>query len=193
MKTLQIIAFITTGFAPMLTTSAQNSVLVEGKVIAATTDTPIGAFTVKAYPTEGASGTSTPVSSSNKPLAQALTRADGTYSLPISTPLKTLILRFEKLSYYSVPPQQTVQLTSPKTTVPDVAVVKYSYGQTVSAHDIVAAFSIPQASFKAMTINLSPAEREKARRAFEVDLDSLKKSGVDSGTITELKKKLLTP
>src|ERR1700686_3357333 len=127
MKTLQVIAFITTGFIPMFSTLAQDSVAVEGKVIATATKTPIGAFTVKAYPTESALNTSAFVSSANKPLAQTLTRADGTYSLPIPTILKAVILRFEKLSYFSVPPQQTVQLTPPKTTVPDVAAVKYDY------------------------------------------------------------------
>jgi hypothetical protein len=191
MKTLKVIAFITTGLASMFSTFAQDSVAVEGKVIATTTKTPIGAFTVKAYPTEIGSGTSTLVSSSNKPLAQTLTRADGTYSLPISTTLKAVILRFEKLSYFSVPPQQTVQLTSPKTTVPDVAAVK-NYGQTVSTHDLLDAFSIRQVSFNVITINLPPTEREDARKkSIEFDLDSLQKSGVDSGTIMAVKKKLL--
>ena len=195
MKTLQVIVFIiTTGLIAMFSTWAQDSVAVEGKVIATTTKTPIGAFTVKAYPAESAPSTSALVSSANKPLAQTLTRADGTYSLPISTTLKAVILRFEKLSYFSVPPQLTVQLTPPKTTVADVAAVKYNYGGTVSTQDVLDAFSIREASFNVMASNLPPTDREYARKkSVEFDIDSLQKSGVDSGTIMAVKKKFLPP
>jgi hypothetical protein len=194
MKTLHVIAFITTGLVPWSSTFGQDSVAVEGKVIATTNKEPIGAYTVKAYPPENASGTSTVTPTPNKPIAQTLTRADGTYSLSIAATLTAVTLRFEKLSYFSVPREQTVQLTSPKTAAPDVAAVKYNYGQTVSAHDLLDAFSIRQASHNAMTINLPPAERENARKAsFEIDLKSLKTSGVDSGTITEVTKKLRAP
>lgn len=194
MKTFQVIAFITIGLAPLSSTFAQDSVAVEGKVIATTNKGPIGAFTVKAYPPESVSGNGTLASIPNKPIAQTLTRADGTYSLSVSTTLKAVMLRFEKLSYFSVPPQQTVQLTSPKTTVPDVAAVSYNSGQTISTHDLLDAFSIRQASFNAMTINLPPTERENARKAsFEVDIASLQKAGVDSRMIIEAKKKFLAP
>ena len=56
MKTFQVIAFITIGLAPLSSTFAQDSVAVEGKVIATTNKGPIGAFTVKAYPPESVSG-----------------------------------------------------------------------------------------------------------------------------------------
>jgi hypothetical protein len=194
MKIFQIIAFITTGLTPMSSTFAQDSVTVEGKVIETTNKAPIGAFTVKAYPTESAPSPSALVSIADKPLAQTLTRADGTYSLQISRTLTAVTLRFEKLSYFSVPPQYTVHLIVPKTTVPDVAAVKYNNGQTVSTHDLLDAFSIREESFNARTIDLSPSEREKARKAFfEVDFDSLQKAGVDSRIITEAKKKLFAP
>jgi len=192
MKTLKVIAFITIGLAPIFSTLAENSVAVGGKVILTTTKEPIGAFTIKAYPTESASNKGTPDRGVDKPLAQTLTRADGTYSLPIPARLKAVILRFEKLSYFSVPPQQTVQLIAPATIVPDVAAVKYTDAQTVSTRDLLDAFSIRDTSFNAMATNLPPTEREQARKkSVEVDLISLQKSGVDSVTIVELKKKLL--
>jgi hypothetical protein len=194
MKTLQIMAFITTGFIPLFSTLGQDSVAVEGKVIATENKMPIGAFTVKAYSNESASGTSTLISRDNKALAQTLTRIDGTYSLTISTSFRVVILQFEKLSYFSVPPQQTVTLALPKTTVPDVAAVKYSYGKTVSTKDLIDAFHIREASFNAMTSNLPPPERENARKkSIQFDIDSLQKSGVDSGAIMAVKQKFLPP
>ena len=194
MKPLQIIASITTGLIPMFSMLAQDSVAVEGKVIATAAKMPIGAFTVKAYPTDGAPSPSTLVSRNNKALAQTLTRADGTYSLAIPTSFKEVILRFEKLSYFSVPPQQKVTLTPPKTTVPDVAAVKYSYGQTVSTHDLLDAFYIREASFNTIAANLPPAERENVRKkSIQFDIDSLQKSGVDSAAIMAVKKRFLPP
>lgn len=194
MKTLQIMTFITTGLIPLFSTVGQDSVAVDGKVIATENKMPIGAFTVKAYRIESAARTSTLISRDNKALAQTLTRADGTYSLAISTSFKVVILRFEKLSYFSVPPQQTVTLTLPKTTVPDVAAVKYSYGKTVSTQDLVDAFYIREASFNAMTGNLPPPERENARKkSIKFDIDSLQKSGVDSEAIMVVKQKFLPP
>jgi hypothetical protein len=160
----------------------QNSVAVEGKILA-TNKTPIGAFTVKAYPVDAASG-------ENKPLAQTLTRADGTYSIPISTTLKEVILRFEKLAYFSVPPQLTVALTPPKTTLPDVAAVKYSYGQAVSTSDLVDALSIRQNSMNTVNVNWTPIER---RKSLEADLNSLQRAGVDSRTIMAVKEKFPAP
>ena len=163
---------------------AQDSVSVEGRVIANTTKSPIGAFTVKAYSTDNAS----------KPLNQTLTHADGTYSLPIAMPLKAITLRFEKLSYFSMPPQEIVQLTSPKTSVPDVVAVKYSYGQTISTNDLLVAFSIRRESIDAITTNLPAAERENARKKFiQVDIESLKKSALDVKTISEVEKRVLPP
>jgi hypothetical protein len=193
MKTLQIMTFITTGLIPLFSTMGQDFVAVEGKVIATDNKMPIGAFSVKAYPIE-TPGTRTLISRDNKALAQTLTRADGTYSLTISTSFKVVILRFEKLSYFSVPPQQTVPLTLPKTTVPDVAAVKYSYGKTVSTQDLVDAFHIREASFNAMTGSLPPRERENARKkSIKFDIDSLQKSGVDSEAIMVVKQKFLPP
>jgi hypothetical protein len=100
-----------------------------------------------------------------------------------------------RLSYFLVPPQQTVQLTSPKTTVPDVAGVQYNCGETVSTQDLLDAFSIRQASVNAITRNLPPIERESARKkSVEFDLESLQKSAVaDVTSILEVKKKFLTP
>jgi hypothetical protein len=194
MKTLGIIAYIATSLTPICSTLAQDSVAVEGKVIETATKTPIGAFTVKAYPTESPSSPSALVSTASKALAQTLTRADGTYSLTISTTFKTVILQFEKLSYFSVPPQQTVSLIPPKTTVPDVAAIKYSYGRTLSTHDVLDAFKIRAESFYAMAINLPPSERETARKkSIEYDILSLQKAGVDSETITAVKAKFLPP
>lgn len=191
MKILRAIAFLTTGFVPVFSTLAQDSVAVEGKVVQTKTKEPIGAFTVKAYPAQSASKKDTLAFASNKPLAQTLTRADGTYSLPIPMKLETVILRFEKLSYFSVPPQQTVPLTTPKTTVPDVAAVKYNDAQTVSARDLLDAFSIREASIDAINGYLPATEREKARKKLvELDLISLQKSGVDSATIIAVKKDL---
>jgi hypothetical protein len=165
----------------------QNSVAVEGKVLATADQKPVGAFTVKAYPVEAVPGP-------GKPLAQTLTRADGTYSLPISATLKKVVLRFEKLTYFSVPPQLKVLLTAPKTIVPDVAAVKYSYGQTVSTSDLVQALSMRQDSFNVININRTPVERENARRTLlEADLNSLQKAGVDSRTIMAVKEKLPGP
>ena len=137
MKMLNLIGCIAASLTVMCSTFAQNSVAVEGKVIETASKTPIGAFTVKAYSTETPITPSPSVSPAIKPLAQTLTRADGSYSLKISTASKTVTLQFEKLSYFSVPPQQIVTLTSPKTTVPDVAAFKYSYGRTVSTHDVL--------------------------------------------------------
>jgi hypothetical protein len=194
MKKLKLIGCIAASLTIIRSTLAQDSVAVEGKVIETASKTPIGAFTVKAYPTETPVTPSASVSPAIKPLAQTLTRADGSYSLKISTASKTVILQFEKLSYFSVPPQQIVMLTSPKTTVPDVAAFKYSYGRTVSTHDVLDAFKIREESFNAMTINLSPSERENARKkSIEFDIFSLQKAGVDPGTITAVKTKYLSP
>ena len=105
-----------------------------------------------------------------------------------------MVLRFEKLTYFPVPPQQIVQLTPPKTIVPDVVAVKYSYGRTVSTSDLVDALSIRQASFNEIAVDLSPIERENARRkSLEVDFASLQRAGVDSGTIMAVKEKLPGP
>ena len=194
MKMLEIIACMATSMTPIYSTLAQDSVAVEGKVIETATKTPIGAFTVRVYPAESASTPSAFNSTASKALAQTLTRADGSYSLTISTAFKTVILQFEKLSYFSVPPQQIVTLAPPKTTVPDVAAVKYSYGRTVSTHDVLDAFKIREESFNALTINLTPSERESARKkSIEFDIFSLQKAGVDSGTITAVKTKYLPP
>lgn len=170
---------------------AQNSVAVEGKILDTTTKKPIGAFTVKAYPTATPSTSPNP-QTSNKPLAQTLTRADGTYSLPIPTTLQTVVLKFEKLSYFSVPPQELVQVTPPKTTVPDVAAMNYRRGQTLSTYDLLDAFSLREESFQMITNNLPPSEREKARKkSVEFDLNSLRETGVDSATLNIVKKKLI--
>jgi hypothetical protein len=187
-KTLHLIALTTTiCLVSMNSVPGQNSVVVEGKVLATTNKTPIGAFTVKAYLVENVPG-------ADKPLAQTLTRADGTYSLPISTTLNEVVLRFEKLTYFSVPPQLTVALTPPKTTVPDVAAVKYSYGQAVSTSDLVDALSIRHDSFNMVNANWTPNERENARKkSLEADLNSLQKAGVDSRTIMAVKEKLPGP
>jgi hypothetical protein len=195
MKTLSLIALTTTiGLGSMPSAPGQDSVAVEGKVLATISKTPVGAFTVKAYLVEAVSSTSEVVPGANKPLAQTLTRADGTYSLPIPTTLKEVILRFEKLTYFSVPPQLTVPLTPLKTIVPDVAAVKYSYGRAVSTSDLVDALSIRRDSFNVINVNWPPIERENARRKFlEADLNSLQKAGVDSGTIMAVKKKLPSP
>lgn len=194
MKMLNLIGCIAASLTVMCSTFAQNSVAVEGKVIETASKTPIGAFTVKAYSTETPITPSPSVSPAIKPLAQTLTRADGSYSLKISTASKTVTLQFEKLSYFSVPPQQIVTLTSPKTTVPDVAAFKYSYGRTVSTHDVLDAFKIREESFNAMTIDLTPGERENARRnSIQLDIFSLQKAGVDPGTITAVKTKYLPP
>jgi hypothetical protein len=197
MKTLHLVALTTTiGLASMPSAPGQGPVAVEGRVLAAIDKKPVGvgAFTVKAYPVEAASNASEGVSRTNKPLAQTLTLTDGTYSLSISTTVKAVVLRFEKLTYFPVPPQQTVQLTPPKTTVPDVAAVKYSYGQSVSTSDLVDALSIRQASFNHLAANLPLIERENARRkSLEVDLAGLQKAGVDSGTIMAVKEKLPGP
>ena len=193
MKILNLIGCIVASQTLIFSTLAQDSVAVEGKVIETASKAPIGAFTVKAYQNE----TPTPSASAPpaiKPLAQTLTRTDGSYSLKIPTALKTVILQFEKLSYFSVPPRQIVTLTSPKTTVPDVAAVKYSYGRTVSTHDVLDAFKIRDDSFNAMTIHLTPSERQNARKkSIEFDIFSLQKAGVDPGTITAVKTKYLPP
>ena len=194
MKRLKLIGSIAAALTTICSTFAQDSVAVEGKVVETASKTPIGAFTVKAYPTETPNTASASASPAGKALAQTLTRADGTYSLTISPAFKTVILQFEKLAYFSVPPQQIITLTSPKTTVPDVAAVKYSYGRTVSAHDVLDAFKIREESFNAMTINLSPSERENARKkSIEFDIITLQKAGVDPGTITAVKTKYLPP
>jgi hypothetical protein len=188
MKLLRLITIITTGFVPVFSTLAQDSVAVEGKVVQTGTKEPIGAFTVKAYPAQSAFRKDTLALTSNKPLAQTLTRADGTYSLPISTKLKTVLLSFEKLSYFSVPPEQTVQLIVPKTAVPDVVAVKYTDAQTVSTRDLRNALSIREASFKAINGNMPATERVNAlKRLIELDLISLQKSGVDPVTIAAMK------
>jgi hypothetical protein len=194
MKRLKLIGCIAASMTVICSTLAQDSVAVEGKVVDTASKNPIGAFTIKAYPTETPTTPGASVSAAGKALAQTLTRADGTYSLTISTAFKTVIIQFEKLSYFSVPPQQTITLTSPKTTVPDVAAVKYSYGRTVSTHDVLDAFKIREESFNAMTIHLSPGERENARKkSIEFDISSLQKAGVDPGTITAVKTKYLPP
>jgi hypothetical protein len=194
MKMLNLIGCIAASLTIICSTSAQDSVAVEGKVIETTSKNPIGAFTVKAYPTETSATPSESVSPAIKALAQTLTRADGSYSLNISTASQTVILQFEKLSFFSVPPQQIVTLTSPKTTVPDVAAFKYSYGRTVSTHDVLDAFKIREESFNAMTIDLAPGERENARKkSIQFDILSLQKAGVDPGTITAVKTKYLPP
>jgi hypothetical protein len=123
-------------------------------------------------------------------LAQTLTLADGTYSLTIAAGFKAVILQFEKLSYFSVPSQQVVTFTPPKTTVADVAAVKYGYEQIVSTHDVLDAFKIREASFNAMAANLLPSERKKF---IESDIDSLKNAGVDSQTISAVKAQFLPP
>src|SRR6516162_9160512 len=105
MKILNLIGCIVASLTIICSTFAQESVAVEGKVIETASKTPIGAFTVKAYPNETPTTPSASVSPPIKPLAQALTRADGSYSLKISTASKTVILQFEKLAYFSVPPQ----------------------------------------------------------------------------------------
>ena len=194
MKIPKLIGCIAVSITVLSSALAQDSVAVEGKVIETASKKPIGAFTVKAYPTDTPSTPSASVSPAIKPLAQTLTRADGSYSLTISTAFKTVILQFEKLSYFSVPPQQIVPLTSPKTTVSDVAAVKYSYGRTVSTHDVLDAFKIREDSFNAITINMTPGEREKARKkSIEFDIFSLQKAGVDPGTITAVKTTYLPP
>lgn len=192
MKIFQMIASLVTIFTPILPVLAETSVAVEGKIIAVTTREPIGAFTVKAYLAKTAADTNTPVSKTDVPLAQTLTLSDGTYSLPIAMKHKTVLLRFEKLSYYSVPAQETVQLASPKTTVSDVAAIKYTYGKTVSLRDLLDAFALREASFNAKASNMSPAERENARKkSLQLDLDSLRKSGVDTSMILTVKKHVL--
>jgi hypothetical protein len=194
MKILKLISWIAASLTLIYSTFAQDSVAVEGKVVETGSKNPIGAFTVKAYQNETPTTPSASASPAIKPVVQTLTRADGSYSLKISTALKTVILQFEKLSYFSVPPQQIVTLISPKTTVPDVAAFKYSYGRTVSTHDVLDAFKIREQSFNAMTINLPPGERENARKkSFEFDIFSLQKAGVDPGTITAVKTKYLPP
>jgi len=194
MKILKLIGCIAASLTVISSTFAQESVAVEGKVIETASKAPIGAFTVKAYQNETPTTPSASASPAIKPLAQTLTRTDGSYSLKIPTALKTVILQFEKLSYFSVPPRQIVTLTSPKTTVPDVAAVKYSYGRTVSTHDVLDAFKIRDDSFNAMTIHLTPSERQNARKkSIEFDIFSLQKAGVDPGTITAVKTKYLPP
>jgi hypothetical protein len=194
MKILKFIGCIAASLTVISSTFAQESVAVEGKVIETASKAPIGAFTVKAYQNEPPTSPSASASPAIKPLAQTLTRTDGSYSLKIPTALKTVILQFEKLSYFSVPPRQIITLTSPKTTVPDVAAVKYSYGRTVSTHDVLDAFKIRDDSFNAMTIHLTPSERENARKkSIEFDIFSLQKAGVDPGTITAVKTKYLPP
>jgi hypothetical protein len=89
-----------------------------------------------------------------------------------------------------VPPQQTITLIPPKTAVPDVAAVKYGYGQIVPTNAVLDAFKIREASFKAIDPNLQPSERKKL---IESDLDGLKKAGVDSTTITAVQTKFLPP
>ena len=189
MKLLRLITLLTTGFVPVFSTLAQDSAAVEGKVLQTGTKDPIGAFTVKAYSAQSASKQNMLALTSEKPLAQTLTRADGTYSLPIPMKWKTVILRFEKLSYFSVPPEQTVQLTTPKTRVPDVAAVKDTDAQTVSARDLRNAWSIREASLDIINIELPATLREKAvQRLLERDFLSLEKSGVDRMTIMAAKK-----
>src|SRR5262249_21951765 len=134
------------------------------------------------------------VPGTNKPLTQTLTLANGTYSVSISAALKAVILRFEKLTYFAVPPQQIVQLTLPKTVVPDVVAVKYSYGRTVPTSDLVNALSIRQASFNEIAVNFSPIDRENAyRKSLELDFASLQRAGVDPTTIMAVKEKLPGP
>lgn len=189
MKLLRLITLLTAGFVPVFSTLAQDSVTVEGKVVQGPQKEPVGAFTVKAYPAQSASKKDMLDLTSNKPLAQTLTRANGTYELPIPMNLKTVILRFEKLSYFSVPPEQTVQLTAPKTTVPDVAAVKNTEAQTVSARDLRDAFSIRKDSFRLIHSNMPANEREKAlRELLALDFTSLQKSGVNPATIIAVKK-----
>jgi hypothetical protein len=196
MKTLKIIFCIATILMPICFTLAEDSVAVEGKVILSATGAGIGAFTVKAYRTESPSSPSAAASRTDRALAQTLTSDNGTYSLKIPTGINTVILQCEKVSYFSVPPQQTVALTPPKTSVPDVAAVKYEYGygKSVSTQDVLKAFTIRQASFDAIAGTLPPSERESARRKFiESDILSLEKARVDSQTITAVKTKFLPP
>jgi len=188
MKTLTIIAYIS--LTAIYSALAQDSVAVEGKVIETASKAGIGAFTVKAYPAESLGNSSAFVSSTSKAVAQTLTRVDGTYSLTVPKDYKTVILQFEKLSYFSVPQQQTVTLAPPKTAVPDVAGVKYGYGRIVATNDVLDAFQIREASFNAMDPNLQPSER---RKFIESDLESLKKAGVDSATIKAVQTKFLPP
>src|SRR5258708_40376037 len=100
MKMLNLIGCIAASLTVMCSTFAQNSVAVEGKVIETASKTPIGAVTVKAYSTETPITPSPSVSPAIKPLAQTLTRADGSYSLKISTAAKIVTLQLEKLSYF---------------------------------------------------------------------------------------------
>lgn len=194
MKALQIIVVIAASLLPISVVRAESPVVVEGKVIEVTTKKPIGAFTVKAYAVSPSSGASALVSTSDKPFAQTLTRIDGTYSLPIVPKTRAVALLFDKLSYFSVPPQQIVQLTSPKTQVPDVAAMKYSHGQTVVAQDLLDALSIREASFNMLASKLSPTERaEGYRKMIGSDLERIQKAGVDSETIIAVKRTLLPP
>lgn len=192
MKILQIIVSIVTLFTPTLSTLAEASGTVEGKIIAATNREPVGAFTVKAYLANAVANKRVPGSKLGEPLAQTLTLSDGSYSLSIPMKFKTVLLRFEKLSYFSVPSQETVQLTPPKTTVSDVAAVKYTYGQTASLRDLLDAFAVREASFNAKTSNMSTTERANARKkSLQLDLDGLQESGVDTPMILTVKKHVL--
>ena len=110
MKILKLIGCIAASLTVISSTFAQESVAVEGKVIETASKAPIGAFTVKAYQNETPTTPSASASPAIRPLAQTLTRTDGSYSLKIPTALKTVILQFEKLSYFSVPPRQIVTL-----------------------------------------------------------------------------------
>jgi hypothetical protein len=158
---------------------AQEPVLIQGKVVGAD-NAPVGAFTIRAY----ATGTST-----EKPLAQTLTLANGSYSLPVSGSLKEVVLRSSKLSYFSIPPYQTIQLTLPKTEVPDIAAV-HNYGQAVPVQDLLAAFSIRQKSVYTLTNYLTPSIREQTRKKIMAfDLESLPKSSVSPDTLMAIKEK----
>jgi hypothetical protein len=191
MKTLQTIVLLTFSLMPICSVPAEETTIVEGRVVASATKSPIGAFTVKVFAT-GTDSSPTDPAAKAKALAQTLTRVDGSYSLPIAANLKQVILRFEKLSYFSVPPEQSIQLISPKTKVPDVVAVEYTYGQNVSAHDLREALSIRETSIKAILADLPPQERESARnKLIESDLDSLRKSKVEPATILEIKKQFL--
>jgi hypothetical protein len=191
MKTFPSIVLLTFCLMPICSVPAEETTFVEGRVVASATKSPIGAFTVKAYAT-GTESSSTGPAAKAKALAQTLTRVDGTYSLPVSVNLKEVILRFEKLSYFSVPPEQTVQLILPKTKVPDTVAVEYTYGQNVSAHDLREALLIREASINTILVNLPPQERQSVRnKLIESDLDNLRKSKVDPATILGMKKQFL--
>lgn len=190
MKTFHSIVFLMFSLALMSSAAAQDTATLEGKVVTSSAKN-VGAFTVKAYAVGTDSGSTSPAAR-GKAVAQTLTRADGSYSLSISGNLKVVLLRCEKLSYFSVPPEQTVPLILPKTTVPDVVAVEYSYGQNVSARDLREALSMRETSINKILVSLPAKERESARnKIIESDLESLRKSKVDPATILGMKNQFL--